>query len=100
MTCRICHAPCCGQATGCLTSCCGCRGSLEHVHLQCVQKWMRLSRNTHCRLCGQAFRHPLLRRHPVPPGPFALLVLLGCLLKAWWNTPPSDPDTHQRIFLP
>lgn len=81
MSCRICHQVCCGKEL-CVNKCCNCTGSLEHVHLHCVQRWVKMSRCTHCRVCQVEYDSPLLRRQPVPPTQFALLMLFFMLLRA------------------
>lgn len=47
--CRICH--CEGEEDNRLISPCLCMGSLKHVHLRCLQKWIKSSEKISCELC-------------------------------------------------
>lgn len=57
MTCRICY-----ETTGELVSVCGCTGTQEHVHIECVQKWIDVSHKHTCELCQKPFSHRKLRK--------------------------------------
>ena len=50
MTCRICMEP------DNLVSICGCQGTMEFVHKECIRKWHEVSKATECELCRQPFR--------------------------------------------
>lgn len=50
MTCRICMEP------DNLVSICGCQGTMEFVHKECIRKWHEVSNATKCELCRQPFR--------------------------------------------
>ena len=47
--CRICYEP------DNLVSVCKCTGTVEYVHLECLQKWISVSGATHCELCGSEY---------------------------------------------
>ncbi|KAF1743691.1 hypothetical protein MXB_4543 [Myxobolus squamalis] len=47
-----------------LISPCKCKGSLAHVHEDCLQKWMKIKYGTKCELCGHAIKH-LKRAKPL-----------------------------------
>lgn len=53
--CRICLEP--DEETN-LVSPCGCTGSVQYTHLRCVQKWIEISKNTHCKMCMNRFDVP------------------------------------------
>ena len=55
MTCRICYEP------GETISVCACSGSVGHVHLECIQKWIYASKRQLCEICGTPFSHPQLK---------------------------------------
>ncbi|KAK5645567.1 hypothetical protein RI129_006867 [Pyrocoelia pectoralis] len=46
--CRICHG---GESIGDLLSPCNCRGSIALAHMECLERWLRESTNSHCELC-------------------------------------------------
>ncbi|XP_031349805.1 E3 ubiquitin-protein ligase MARCH3-like isoform X2 [Photinus pyralis] len=46
--CRICHG---GESIGDLLSPCRCRGSIALAHMDCLEKWLKESSNSHCELC-------------------------------------------------
>lgn len=48
--CRICYAEC-----GELVSLCECRGSMEFVHVECMNKWLDMSKKDHCPTCFMKF---------------------------------------------
>lgn len=49
-TCRICYEP------GELECLCDCRGTVEFVHKECIQKWIKISDKRVCELCGAKFK--------------------------------------------
>lgn len=51
MTCRIC------LETGELMSVCQCSGTCKYVHKECIDKWIGVSRKTHCELCLAPYTH-------------------------------------------
>ena len=56
-TCRICYA---GDEAGRLFSPCLCRGSMAHVHVDCLNEWRKQSVNPRslytCDACGYSYR--------------------------------------------
>ena len=52
MACRICYEP------NNLISVCGCSGTMEFVHQQCVDRWRAIKKSKHCELCKQPYRTP------------------------------------------
>lgn len=36
-----------------LISPCNCRGSIGHVHKKCLERWVRESGNSHCKICNK-----------------------------------------------
>lgn len=56
MACRICYED------GALVSVCGCTGTHQYVHIECVQKWMDISNKRTCELCLKPFVHKSLRK--------------------------------------
>jgi len=55
MACRIC------MESANLTSVCGCQGTMELVHEECIRKWHAVSGATTCELCKEPFRLDLRR---------------------------------------
>ncbi|XP_057323864.1 E3 ubiquitin-protein ligase MARCHF2 [Microplitis mediator] len=51
--CRICHHP--SGITETLVSPCRCKGTLEYVHLSCLERWLNQSCRNHCELCRYRF---------------------------------------------
>ncbi len=49
MKCRIC------LEDGNLITACACKGTVEFIHLTCLEKWKRISQNTHCELCQKPY---------------------------------------------
>ena len=47
MTCRICLEP------DNLISICGCKGTSEFVHRECILHWIKIKKNKTCELCQQ-----------------------------------------------
>jgi len=56
MACRICYEP------GNVVRVCACKGSVEWVHLACIQQWIDASHRHKCELCGQLYHHTALRQ--------------------------------------
>ena len=52
MTCRICYE---NEPIDKLVSVCGCRGTAEFVHVNCIVTWIRLSRRTSCEICHEPY---------------------------------------------
>jgi E3 ubiquitin-protein ligase DOA10 len=50
--CRICYET---SDTSKLIEPCACTGSVKHVHVQCLIKWILVSRKTNCELCGERY---------------------------------------------
>ncbi|CAH1102836.1 unnamed protein product [Psylliodes chrysocephalus] len=48
VVCRICHT---NTISECLISPCNCRGTMEYVHLSCLERWLNQSSRSHCELC-------------------------------------------------
>ncbi|PAA71623.1 hypothetical protein BOX15_Mlig021993g2, partial [Macrostomum lignano] len=70
--CRICHesAPVTGSDTGSdsqLCQPCQCRGTVAHVHLACLFRWLQRSGYDRCELCQQPFSIGLSSSKPQPP---------------------------------
>lgn len=69
MTCRICL-----EDGGTLISPCACKGTIAHVHEECLREWIKISNLEHCEICGQ--------RVDKDPKPrlfvFAVLVIFLC----------------------
>lgn len=61
--CRICHGK---STTDMIQSPCLCRGSIGCLHRTCLEKWLRISSNTSCELCGFTFRVAEVRRYSLP----------------------------------
>jgi hypothetical protein len=49
MKCRICFE---GEN---LITVCACKGTLEFIHLKCLEEWKRISQNTHCEICQKLY---------------------------------------------
>lgn len=49
--CRICFEGACSDNDP-LISPCLCSGSIAFVHLRCLSRWITISNNTHCNMCG------------------------------------------------
>ena len=47
--CRICYEPCDA------TSHCKCTGTMQYVHRECLDTWIRVSRRANCELCNAPF---------------------------------------------
>lgn len=58
--CRICHSK---STTDMIQSPCLCRGSIGCLHRTCLEKWLRISSNTSCELCGFTFHVVEVRRY-------------------------------------
>ena len=78
MACRICYES--GEG---LHSVCKCDGTIKYVHKECIVKWQKISKATHCELCKAKYRIPW----PVTPErgqgincPCLLWVLFGMLI--------------------
>jgi hypothetical protein len=60
-SCRFCYEQ--QEATNPLCTPCACRGSLAHIHIQCLLKWRAITQNPDfvraCELCKQQFAFPL-----------------------------------------
>ncbi|KAK5645568.1 hypothetical protein RI129_006868 [Pyrocoelia pectoralis] len=54
--CRICHG---GESIGDLLSPCNCRGSMALTHIDCLERWLKESTNSHCELCR--YRYTIVR---------------------------------------
>ncbi|KAK9510040.1 hypothetical protein O3M35_004913 [Rhynocoris fuscipes] len=52
-SCRICHD---NDFPETLVSPCLCTGSLELVHVSCLEKWLTTSKTKHCEICKFAFK--------------------------------------------
>ena len=55
-TCRICLE----NEGDLLISVCDCSGSIQSVHLDCVQRWIEISNATTCEICQATYNHELL----------------------------------------
>lgn len=49
-SCRICF-----ESNGTLCSLCECKGTMEYVHEECLNEWMRTSKKDHCPYCFMVF---------------------------------------------
>ena len=52
MTCRICLEP------DNLISVCGCSGTMQFVHKECIDKWRTIKKSKDCELCQQPYQPP------------------------------------------
>ena len=53
--CRICYE------SGNLITVCHCTGSCAGVHLECIQKWITISKRKKCEICNRSYVHHALR---------------------------------------
>ena len=52
MTCRICYEP------DKLISVCNCKGTTVGVHVECIQKWINISKHVKCEICHGLYKYP------------------------------------------
>ncbi|CAG9863406.1 unnamed protein product [Phyllotreta striolata] len=58
--CRICHT---NTVHECLISPCNCRGTMEYVHLSCLERWLNQSSRNYCELCMYRFKAMKTKRY-------------------------------------
>lgn len=59
IVCRICQDQ---ELQEKLVSACQCRGTMEYVHLSCLERWLAESNNNVCELCGFVFKTARIAR--------------------------------------
>ena len=94
--CRICYEPCCSKQK-CKYNCCKCRGTVAHAHKQCLEKWVRVSGNTYCKLCNTPFLGIQMCDDPtklrlyedvydnISPVTFTFAVIVAVLIRGVYN---------------
>lgn len=85
MACRICYESDesgeSGESGECLHSVCNCAGSIKYVHKECIEKWQKISKATHCELCKAPYDFPWINDHDVEINcPALVWVLFGMLI--------------------
>ncbi len=109
--CRICYETNEGPRNPLMVPC-GCRGSLQHIHRECLLRWVvgnpEQPPETACRLCGEPYRVPLIHRLETYPrdtelrvvllrNPVVLILLVHYLLAAFLNAVP--PQLRKMRFV-
>ncbi|XP_037076552.1 E3 ubiquitin-protein ligase MARCHF9-like isoform X2 [Pollicipes pollicipes] len=78
--CRICHD---GPERAPLVSACRCTGSMQHVHNDCLIRWILSSFNTHCEICLHRYR----------------IGTTGMRLPHHWKLPQTDGVERYHMML-
>lgn len=66
--CRICNS---NTTSGLIRSPCHCTGSLDCVHIGCLEKWLNASAQSFCELCSYKFEVRRVRRYSFSQSVFA-----------------------------
>jgi len=94
MTCRIC------LEDGDTISVCNCKGTQGHVHLECIQKWIDVSKKNTCELCHVSFSPDVYQNiRPIaniadPKATMIVMISLGCFFSIVSGYNISNETTH------
>eukprot|EP00057_Strongylocentrotus_purpuratus_P007390 XP_011661864.1 PREDICTED: E3 ubiquitin-protein ligase MARCH8 isoform X2 [Strongylocentrotus purpuratus] len=105
--CRICHDVTDVSGSNKLITPCGCTGSAQHIHKQCLQKWTRLKGASTCEICHKSYQKRYVKfkmtsseENTVASAITILLLLIGVLsvgiylLAEYLVKVQSDPTTR------
>lgn len=77
--CRVCHME--GTEGNPLYSPCNCRGSIEYVHQDCLQRWLAHKNLTKCEVCNWTFQYKSIYAEGAPESPRTVDLLFWIVKK-------------------